>query len=568
MKLKKYKDIPTYWDGTADRTLESLKKIARNRKQKGARYTQIQCINAWKKGLRYIDNNTINVLKTDLWTEGVDRRREILNHLLSEIKGRRVNAYGMDISRDVCLQAKNNGTEGNIVQGDIRSLPFRENFFDLILDLSTLDHLPLHQVPCVIRGYKRCLKREGVLVLMFAPSGGLFELFGHYHVYGGLKLILTGKYKEERLSRDFYTFPTSSVKVYLKNNGFKILEEYAVHFLNIILPPLIDLLSPSRIYKLFQDIEYSKISKYLKFFAPMYIFIAKNKTEKMSVNDQRNFWSLRAKISGNSLSSVLWLDRPVWNKYIDALQMHHLKSIIAQIKKTDTVLDIGCGIGRLTFRLANICKEVYGVDISEESVEICNRKSKKIHNAKFRVMDARNLKFKDETFDWVFSITCIECIANREDFASAIKELLRVTKTNGNVVLLEHITNKIDAENLICLSKNELFKIIRDAEGEIVLWRGVDIPILRKMLDLCFGLTTRFVTRKNYRARGDLSENHIRLSEYLSKQGKINKIIEKSLMLILTQLIKPFEYSIPRVWRTQSEYVLVEFKRENKKEEM
>ena len=49
------------------------------------------------------------------------------------------------------------------------------------------------------------------------------------------------------------------------------------------------------------------------------------------------------------------------------------------IQKEDRVLDFGCGIGRLTQPVSNICKEIIGVDVSEEmighAVKYCKNKN-------------------------------------------------------------------------------------------------------------------------------------------------------------------------------------------------
>lgn len=54
----------------------------------------------------------------------------------------------------------------NIIQGDIRHLPFKDGEFNLILDLSTLDHIMPSEVPATLKGYYRVLEKNGILVLI------------------------------------------------------------------------------------------------------------------------------------------------------------------------------------------------------------------------------------------------------------------------------------------------------------------------------------------------------------------------------------------------------------------
>ena len=281
--------------------------------------------------------------------------------------------------------------------------------------------------------------------------------------------------------------------------------------------------------------------------------------KKRSVDDVKNFWNYRSKLSKDLYGKVLWPDRPKWNEYIDKLQMHYLNPFFKKINLSDTVLDIGCGIGRFSFRLASTCKEVYGIDTSKDSIEFCIEKSRVegIFNAKFEVMDVTNLKFDDETFDLVMSITCVQCITSKDDFISTIKELWRVTKKGGHILLLEGISDKKRSEVSITLSREEWFKIIETVGGKIEYWCGVDVPILRKILNLCFGVVTRYITRRNWHVNGDIFERDKKINELYSKQSKFKKNTENAIMQILTLLIKNFEYTIPKLMKEKSDYTLV-----------
>jgi len=230
------------------------------------KYTQAQCLTAFKLGLANLSKGRIRILKTDLWTEGIVRSREVLNHAveLSEREGYKVEAHGIDISLLACNQAINYLTRATIKQGDIRNLDYASCFFDLILDISTIDHVPYSDAQTALAEYARCLKPKGVLVLMFAHTGSTFDSMRP----------VTG-------IRDYYTFPVSDIRKNLQHR-FAIKGEYAVHFLNI--PPVSIIASlcskvrlQSQVSKLFGLLEYTPVSKLFKHFAPMYIIIAQRK---------------------------------------------------------------------------------------------------------------------------------------------------------------------------------------------------------------------------------------------------------------------------------------------------
>jgi SAM-dependent methyltransferase len=117
-----------------------------------------------KIALKYLSISNGNLLKTDLWNEGVECQRDILKQFERHDN---MKLFGVDIAHVTCVLAKNNLNKVNVLQGDIRSLPFKDASFDMVLDLSTLDHVPLHQALEAIQEYKRVLKKDGILVLIF-----------------------------------------------------------------------------------------------------------------------------------------------------------------------------------------------------------------------------------------------------------------------------------------------------------------------------------------------------------------------------------------------------------------
>lgn len=86
------------------------------------------------------------------------------------------------------------------------------------------------------------------------------------------------------------------------------------------------------------------------------------------------------------------------------------------------VLDIGCGEGDYTVLFGDR-HEVVGIDI-------LNGVRKKNNNFKFKIDDATNLSFKDNTFDLTVSFDVIEHL---EDDKKMISEAYRVLKKGGRL---------------------------------------------------------------------------------------------------------------------------------------
>ncbi len=102
------------------------------------------------------------------------------------------------------------------------------------------------------------------------------------------------------------------------------------------------------------------------------------------------------------------------------------------VKDGDSVLDAGCGNGRLIGLLKDKNINYLGVDISEKLIEIAKRK---YPQNEFLVADNLNLPFPDNNFDKVFFIAVLHTIPSRELRKKALMELKRVLKPKGILIL-------------------------------------------------------------------------------------------------------------------------------------
>jgi SAM-dependent methyltransferase len=99
-----------------------------------------------------------------------------------------------------------------------------------------------------------------------------------------------------------------------------------------------------------------------------------------------------------------------------------------------TALDVGCGIGLTHKFLASRFASLHGIDVSDEMV--C-RAAELNPTVKYQSYDGRALPYADQAFDLLFAINVLHHVPPtcRREFA---REMARVTKANGLVVIFEH----------------------------------------------------------------------------------------------------------------------------------
>lgn len=109
----------------------------------------------------------------------------------------------------------------------------------------------------------------------------------------------------------------------------------------------------------------------------------------------------------------------------------------ARLGPGDKALDVACGTGRLAMELAARVGprgSVTGLDFSEEMLAIARAKEPAID---WRSGDALELPFADGQFD---AVTSGFSVRNFSDLARGLREMRRVTRPGGRVVVLEFTT--------------------------------------------------------------------------------------------------------------------------------
>ncbi len=144
------------------------------------------------------------------------------------------------------------------------------------------------------------------------------------------------------------------------------------------------------------------------------------------INDL-NFWKKRIDSAPKEYHSVYITSEKDWERIFEA----HKKIISEHIKPTESVLDAGCGYGRM----APLFSDYRGVDFSPDFIE---RARDKFPENNFYVADLKALAFQDDSFDWAICVsikTMVIANLGEEEWNKMLKELKRVAK---KVLVLEY----------------------------------------------------------------------------------------------------------------------------------
>jgi len=107
---------------------------------------------------------TGNVLKTDCYNEGFGR---------PIIEDERATL--VEVDEENIKKAKEANPKLNIIKGDIRELTFDKEF-DVILDLSTIDHIKEDELEKVFTCYQKALKPNGKILIIAWMTDVSFDL--------------------------------------------------------------------------------------------------------------------------------------------------------------------------------------------------------------------------------------------------------------------------------------------------------------------------------------------------------------------------------------------------------
>ncbi|MEW6097443.1 MAG: class I SAM-dependent methyltransferase [bacterium] len=154
----------------------------------------------------------------------------------------------------------------------------------------------------------------------------------------------------------------------------------------------------------------------------------------------------------------------IWGQETKAGQLRverrsQILTSLAEIDSTKKILELGCGTGEYTLRLANTASKIIAIDVSIPLIQQAKQKVKS-SDVYFVVSNAENLPFKDNTFNAVVG----NAVLHHLNLNKTLDEIKRVLKSDGKIAFTE--PNMLNPQNLIVKNIKFIKRLVGESPNE------------------------------------------------------------------------------------------------------
>ncbi len=126
-----------------------------------------------------------------------------------------------------------------------------------------------------------------------------------------------------------------------------------------------------------------------------------------------------------------WFDTPLGG-FVDQTETRCAFGLLKPLPG-ERILDVGCGTGNFSLKLARTGARVTGVDLSEDMLDVARRRgAEEGQSIEFFRTAGESLPFDDGSFDAAITMATLEFV---DDPEKVLGEMLRVTGPGGRVVV-------------------------------------------------------------------------------------------------------------------------------------
>jgi len=146
--------------------------------------------------------------------------------------------------------------------------------------------------------------------------------------------------------------------------------------------------------------------------------------------------SKRIKLLSSFYNSINEDERLIQNRHGQLEYFTTISYIHRYAKSGAKIIEIGAGTGKYSINLAKEGFDVTSVELVESNLKILKQNSENLKNIVAYQGDALNLKrFEDNQFDVTLLLGPLYHLYDKSDVQKAIEEAVRITKTNGTILV-------------------------------------------------------------------------------------------------------------------------------------
>ncbi|NHJ49636.1 MAG: class I SAM-dependent methyltransferase [Asgard group archaeon] len=166
----------------------------------------------------------------------------------------------------------------------------------------------------------------------------------------------------------------------------------------------------------------------------------------------------------------------------NVVDMEHLELLMNKLKinANDVVLDLGCGLGKITEYIAQKTNsKITGIDSSQKAIEWAQKNTKINEKLSFDVVDINDLDYPSESFDVILALDVLYWIENLEPVVKKLKDILKPNGRMGLFYVLFRTKEEpiesvlVDSSKIGKLLKKNNFKyeIIDISQNAVHIWK-------------------------------------------------------------------------------------------------
>lgn len=141
-----------------------------------------------------------------------------------------------------------------------------------------------------------------------------------------------------------------------------------------------------------------------------------------------------------------------------------------------SVLDLGCGTGRIAAAIAPFVRQVVAADVSAEMVRLAAKKTGPSGNVAILQVDGSDLAFlADETIDLVLAIDSFPYVVRSGCAARYVGEAARILRPGGRFLIMNFsYRGNLDGDRreVAGLAREHGFTVLRNGTIDLSLWDG------------------------------------------------------------------------------------------------